>query len=72
MCKTMTTQQIRTITAQATELLEQIDELQSYIEQLTNGVMAWLGNKESNLLAIQEYNRRIINLEAELKELFNK
>lgn len=66
----MTTQQIRTITAQATELLEHIDELHSYIEQLTNGVMAKLGSKESNRLAIQEYNMRILNLEAELKALW--
>lgn len=66
----MTNQQIRTITAQATELLEQIDELTSYIEQLNNGVMSKLGSKESNRLAIQEYNTRILNLEAELEALW--
>lgn len=68
---TMTTQQIRAITSQATLLLEKIDELNSYIEQLTNGVMSTLGSKESNKQAIQEYNMRIINLETELQQIFN-
>lgn len=63
----MTTQQIRTITSQATELLEQIDELEGMKTQLKQPYWNEIEAKAST----QEYNMRILNLEAELKELFN-
>ena len=53
-------QQIRNNTEKIAGIFEQIDELKSYIEQLTNGVMAKLGSKETNRIAIQEYNMRIV------------
>lgn len=67
----MTTSQIRTNTEKISELFERIDELKSYINQLTDGVMSRLGNKLENKAAIQEYNMRIVNLEAEIKALWN-
>lgn len=63
--------QIRTNTEKIAELFEQIDELKSYINQLTEGVMAKLGNTEMNRKSIQEYNMRIVNLEAEIQALWN-
>lgn len=67
----MTTSQIRTNTEKIAELFEQIDELKSYINQLTDGVMAKLGNKLENKAAIQEYNMRIVNMEAEINRIWN-
>lgn len=64
----MTTQQIRTITAKATLLLEQIDELEGMKKELTQPY--W--NETEAKAGTKEYNMRILNLEAELKALWKR
>ena len=66
----MTTQQIRANTEKTTELFEQIDEFNSWINQLTNGAMSRLGSPESNREAITEYQSKIAELENEIQMIW--
>lgn len=63
--------QIRTITERITDLFEQIGELKSYIDQLTNGTMSKLGSPQSNRIAITEYKYKIAELEKEINQIWN-
>lgn len=63
----MTTSQIRTNTEKIAELFEKIDELEGLKSQLTQPYWNELEAKAST----QEYNMRIVNLEAEIQELWN-
>lgn len=63
----MTTSQIRANTEKIAELFEQIDELEGLKSQLTQ--LYW--NELEAKANTQEYNMRIVNLEAEINRIWN-
>lgn len=66
----METQEIIRKVKQSHDLIDRIEEYKSYINQLTNGIMAKLGSKEMNEQSISQYNKIIAELEDELKAIW--